>query len=203
METQQAPAEVGEPGEQRVVIDIRDKWVHDSRADRSGEHGRLDPPVQAGVAQQHSVQAVHETLESLVFGQQSNDNGIELQRPHQPAVANRHFDHADQQRVARLRTVAVRLGFLERRQQPAEFTLGDREHDLLFGPELVVDGGFRDPDGVGDHLQRRAADTVLGERIERGIQYARPRGAVPDDLQFPVGDRWTGSFHTTRLDDGY
>jgi hypothetical protein len=74
-----------------------------------------------------------------------------------------------------LRTVAVRLGFLERWKQPTEFAPGDREHDLLFGSELLVDGGFRNPDGVREHLQRRAADTVLGEQIERGIQYARPR----------------------------
>jgi len=189
MQSQQAPAEVGEPGEQCVVVDIRYQWVHDSGTDRSGEHGRLDPPVQSGVAQQYSIEAVHETLERFVFGEQSNDDGVELQCPHQPAVANRHFDHTYQQRVAGSRTVAVRLGFLERRKQPTELALGDREHDLLFGPELMVDGSFRNTNGVSDHLQRRAADAALGEQIQRGIKNARPSGAVPDDLQFPVGNR--------------
>jgi hypothetical protein len=201
MQTQQAAAQVGDPVEQCVVIDIGDQWVHDGGADRTGEHGRLDPSVQTGVAQQHPIQAIHKTLKRFVFGQQSDHHGIELQRPHQPAVPNRHLYHAYQQRITGLRPIAVRLGFLERRSQPTEFALGDREHDLLFGPELVVDSSFRDPDGVSDHLQRRTADAVLGEQVQRGIQYARPSGAVLDDSQLPIGDRLSCCFHTTRLDE--
>jgi hypothetical protein len=197
MQPQQAPAQVGKPGEQCLVIDIGDQWMHDGAADRAREHGRLDPPVQPRVAEQHPIEALHETLERFVFGQQSNHDRIELQRPHQPAVANRHLDHAYQQRVAGLWPVAVRLGFLERRCQPAEFALSDGEHDLFLGPELVIDGGFRDPDGVSDHLQRGAADAVHGEQVQRGIEYAGPGGAVPDERQLPVGC----CFHTTRLDE--
>ena len=88
-----------------------------------------------------------------MFGQQSHHDGIELQRPHQPAVANRHFYDAFQQRIAGLRSVAVRLGFLERRNQPAEFALGQRDHYLFFGVELVIDRGLGYPYRVGDHLQ--------------------------------------------------
>jgi hypothetical protein len=36
----------------------------------------------------------------------------------------------------------------------------------------VVDRGLGDPDGVSDHLQRRSADTVVGEQIQRGAQNA-------------------------------
>ena len=52
----------------------------------------------------------------------------------------------------------------------------------------MVDSGFRDPDGVSDHLQRRTADTVLGEQVQRGIEYARPGSAVLDDPQRSVGN---------------
>ncbi len=201
MQTEQAPAQVGDPVEKSVVIDIGDQGVHDGGADRAGEHGRLDSPVQTCVAQQHPIQAIHETLEWYVFGKQSNHDGIELQGPHQPAIPNRHLDHAYQQRIAGLRPISMRLGFLERRAQPAEFALGDREHDLLLGSELVVDSSFRDPDGVGDHLQRRTADTVLGEQVQRGIKHTRAGGAVLDDPQLPVDDRLSCCTHTTRLDE--
>jgi len=189
MQTEQAPTQVGEPGEQSFVIYVGDEWVHDGGTDRAREHGRLDPPVQAGIAQQHPIQALHETLERFVFGQQSHHDGIELQRPHQPAIAHRYLDHSNQQGIARLRSVAVRLSFLERGTQPTEFALGDREHDLLLGPELMVDSSFGDPYGVGDHLQRRTADTVPGEEIQRRIEYARAGSAVLDYPQFPIGNR--------------
>jgi hypothetical protein len=157
--------------------------VHHGAADRAGEHGPRDPGVLVGVVQQHPVQAVHKLLERFMFGQQSNNNGIELQRPHQTSVANRHLDHAYQQRVAGLQLVAACLGFVKCRYQPAQFALGDREHDVLLGPKLVVDSSFGDPDGIGDHLQRGAADAVLGEKVQRGIEYSRPGRAVRDDLQ--------------------
>lgn len=201
MQTEQAPAQIGKSVEQCVVIDIGDQWMHDGAADRAGEHGSLDPPVEAGVAQQHPIQAFHETLERFVFGQQSNHDRIELQRAHQSAVANRNLDHSNQQRVAGLRPVTVCLSFLERRSQSTEFALGDREHDLLLGPELVVDSGFCDPNGVSDHLQRRTADTVLGEQVQRGIQHTRPGSAVLDEARAPVGNRLACSSHTTRLDE--
>jgi hypothetical protein len=203
MQTEQPPAQVGNSVEQCVVIDIGDEWVHDGGADRAGEHGRLDASVQAGIAQQHAIQTIHKALERHVFGQQPNHDGIELQRPHQPAIADRHLDHAYQQRIAGFGPISVRLGFLERRTQPTELALGDRDDDLVLGPELVVDSGFRDPYGIRDHLQRRCADAVLGEQVQRGIKYARPRWAVLDDPQLPVGDRLSCCFHTTRLDDGY
>jgi len=68
----------------------------------------------------------------------------------------------------------------------------------------VVNSGFGDSNGVGDHLQRRAADTVCGEQVQRVIEYARPGRAVLDHPQLlPVGSRLSCRSHATRLDDGY
>lgn len=124
------------------------------------------------------VEALHKTLQRCVFGQQSDHDRIELQRPHQAAVANRRLDHTCRQRIARVgRRRVPRL--LECGAQPAEFTLGDSEHNLLLGPELVVDSGFGGPDRISNQLQRRAADPVHGEQIQRRVEYARHIGA-PD-----------------------
>ena len=53
----------------------------------------------------------------------------------------------------------------------------------------------------GDHLQRRAADAVIGEEGQRGVEHARPGGAVLDDPQLAVGNRLSCRFHTLRLDE--
>ncbi len=202
-QTEQAPAQIGNPSEQCVVVDVGNQRMHDRGAERAGEHCGLDPPVETRIAQQHLVQTVHENLKRLVLGQQPDDDGIELQRAHQPAVANGHLNHAHQQGISCLRPVVVCFGLLERRLEPAEFALGDCDDDLFFSPELMVDSSFRYTDGVSDHLQRRTADTVCGEQIQRGIEYPRPGRAVLDDPQPPVGDRLSCCCHTPRLDDGY
>jgi hypothetical protein len=201
VQTQQPSAHVDKPGEQCVVVDVSDEWMHDSSAERTGEHGGLDPPVQTRIAQQHLVQTVHEKLKRLVLGQQSDDDGIELQGAHQPAVANGHLNHAHQQGISCLRPVVVCFGLLERRLEPAEFALGHGDDDLFFGPELMVDSSFRYTDGVSDHLQRRTADTVCGEQIQRGIEYPRPGRAVLDQPELITGDRPPCCSHAPRLDD--
>lgn len=203
MQAEQAPAQVGKPGQQCLVVDIGDQWVYDRAADRAREHRRLDLPVQTRVAQQHSIQALHETLKRFVFGQQSDHDGIELQGPHQSAVAYRHLDYPYQQPISGFQPVFMRLGFLERRTQPAQFALGDREDDLLLGSELVVHSGFRDPYRIGDHLQRGTANAVLGEQIQRGIKDTCPGRAVLYDPQLAVRDWLSCCCHTTRVDDRY
>ena len=71
--------------------------------------------------------------------------------------------------TSRARTVdALRLGRVEGRLQAAQLDLGDGQDDRVLGRELVVHGRLRDAEGVGDHLQRRAADAVVGEQLERG-----------------------------------
>ena len=88
-----------------------------------------------------------------------------------------------------MRLVAVSLGFLQCRRQPAELAFCHRQHHIVFGPELVINSRFRDSDGVGDHLQRGSTDAVHGEQLQRGIEHPGARGAVLDELQLPVGDR--------------
>jgi hypothetical protein len=85
--------------------------------------------------------------------------------------------------------VAARLGVFQCRYQPGEFSFGDREHDMILGPELVVDSSFRDPDSIGDHLQRGTADAVASKQIQCGIEHARPGSAVLDDTQRHIGQR--------------
>jgi hypothetical protein len=91
--------------------------------------------------------------------------------------------------IAGLQLVAVRLGFLQCRRQPAELAFGHRQHHVVFGPELVIDRRFCDPDSVSDHLQRGPADPMLSEQIQRGIERPGARGAVLDDPQLAAGDR--------------
>lgn len=50
--------------------------------------------------------------------------------------------------------------------------LNQRQNDVFFGVELVVDRSLGHPNPVGDHLQRRSADTVLGEEFEGRLQHA-------------------------------
>lgn len=50
-QTEQSAAQIGNPVEQCVVVDVGDQRMHDRGAERAGEHRRLDPAVEARVAQ--------------------------------------------------------------------------------------------------------------------------------------------------------
>ena len=80
-------------------------------------------------------------------------------------------------------SVVVRFRRLQRLLQSAEFAFRERDDDLLFGFELVVDRGLRHPNGIGDHLQRGSADTVLGDQLQGGVQDAWLRGAARDETK--------------------
>jgi hypothetical protein len=56
---------------------------------------------------------------------------------------------------------------------------------LVFGLELVVDSGFRDTERIGDHLQRRSADAVIGEQVQRGDRDSGLGGATRDGAELP------------------
>ena len=135
-------------------------------------------PSSAGVVDQHTVEPLNELLERFVFGQQPDDDGVELQGARRTAALNGQVDDPVSSTSRACGPVVLRLGCLQRLLQPAEFALGECDDDLFFGPELVVDSRFRDPDGIGDHLQRGPADAVLGDQPQRGIQDARLRGAA-------------------------
>ena len=56
------------------------------------------------------------------------------------------------------------LRCVERDLEPGELGFRRGEDDLVLGGELVVDGRLGDTDLVGDHLERRPADAVIGEQ---------------------------------------
>ena len=83
--------------------------------------------------------------------------------------------------------VRIRLGVgrVERDLQLHELDLDRGDDDLVLGLELVVDRRLRHADGVGDHLERRAVDPVLGEQAERGGDDPGLRRA-PGDVAQPL-----------------
>ena len=114
-------------------------------------------------------------------------------RPIEATALNREIDHQRGEHVARTRSVFLGLGDVERRLHPQEVDLEDGDHDGFLRLELVVDGGLRDSEGVGDHLQRRAADPVLAEQLGRGGDDAQLRGAAGGGSQSVGGDGCRGA----------
>ena len=112
---------------------------------------------------------------------------------------DREVDHLGEHELARPPEVLVGFGRVERRFDLHEVDLDGREDDLVLGLELVVDRGLRHADGVGDHLQRRPVDTVLGEQVERGGDDPGLRGGARDGPQ--PADRGLGEAHATKVAD--
>jgi hypothetical protein len=123
-------------------------------------------------ADQRGIEAFEEDLKGLVFGEESDDDGIRLHDANHAALLDGHLDHPRQQQFPCLRTVFGRLRLFQRILQPGELHLCDSDDDLVLGLELVVHSRFRHAERVGDHLQRRTADTVIREQVQRGEQNA-------------------------------
>ncbi len=68
-------------------------------------------------------------------------------------AGDRDINHLAQQDFSSSNCAPFRLGRLQSRFEPADFSFGERDDDVVFGFELPVDGRLRDPDRVGDHLQ--------------------------------------------------
>ena len=66
------------------------------------------------------------------------------------------------------------LGGLDHRAQLGEDRGHHRVQQLFAGPEVVVDGGFGEPELVGDHLQRRAGEAVPGEQVDGDVDQPGP-----------------------------
>ena len=120
------------------------------------------------------------------FGEEPDDDGILLERAHDAAALDGEVDHEGEEHLACARAAVLGLGGVERRLELREVDLEHGDDDLFLGLELVVDGGLRDADGVGDHLQRGAAHTVLAEQVERGGDDAGLRGAARGTDPEPV-----------------
>jgi len=108
----------------------------------------------------------------LVGREDAVQDGIAGQRALHAAALEGQVDHAGEQRRARL----LRAGLgrdIEHRFYSRKLVMGNGDDDLVLGLELMVDGGLGYADGVRDHLQRRAADAVLGEQPGCGGDDAR------------------------------
>ncbi len=172
--------------------------MHDSGADGPRQHGRTHPVLVVGVAEQHSVETGEELLERLVVGEQPDDHRVELQGGGRPASFDGHVDDAGEQHFAGPWPGLLGLSGLQRIVEPAELPLGQRDDDLFLGLELVIDGRLGDADRVGDHLQRRAADAVVGDQREGRVQDAVLRRAAVHGRE-PAGcDAFCGD-HITRV----
>ena len=68
-----------------------------------------------------------------------------------------------EQHLAGCGAVGLGLRGIESVLQPDQFGLGDRDDDLFLGLELMVDSGFGDAHGVGDHLADAGGDQHLLE----------------------------------------
>ena len=128
--------------------------------------------------QQRCIQTLDEPLERLVLPLQPDDHRIEVQCADHPAPVDGLIDHPVEQDFARTRTAGFSVveGILER----GHLAFGDRDDDLLFGPELPVDRSLRDSHCVRDHLQRGPAHAVLGDENQSRVQNPRLRGRAPD-----------------------
>jgi hypothetical protein len=92
--------------------------------------------------------------------------GIDLEGGHRAPALERQVDEPLEQLVPRGGVGTGGLGLVHPRAQLGQLALGHRDHDRLLRTELVVDGGLRDPELVGDHLQRRGADPSGREQLE-------------------------------------
>ena len=88
--------------------------------------------------------------------------------PTMPPLRDRRIDHLGEHDLARPLRVGLGIGRVERGLQLHELDLDRGDDDLVLGLELVVDRRLRHAEGVGDHLERRAVHTVVGEQPERG-----------------------------------
>jgi hypothetical protein len=162
----------------RVVVDIRDEGVYDGGADRSRQHRGGYPRV----AEQHAVEPGEKSLERLVVGEEPDDDGVELQGCRRTATLDGHVDDAAEQHLPCAWPRRFGLRCFQRIVEPAEHPLGQRDHDLLFGLELVIDGGLGATDAViGDQRQCGIEDAVL----RRAALHCREPGLLPCALRTP------------------
>ena len=84
----------------------------------------------------------------------------------------------DHEQLARRSRDRLCLRRVEGGLEPGELGFRRGEDDLVLGGELVVDRRLRHTDRVGDHLERRPADAVVGEQRECGGDDPGLRGGV-------------------------
>jgi len=160
----QLPHLLREFGTQALVVEVQDERVDDGARDgrRYGRRLHACPGV-GGTAHQHPVHAHHHAPEGRVALEEAQHDRVALEDTRHATLLDGEVDHlGDQERA---RSHAGSLGFRCRhgRLQAREHDLGDGEDDLVLRVVLMIDGRLRHAERVGDHLQRGAADAVLGE----------------------------------------
>ena len=113
------------------------------------------------------AKAVHDVTERLVLGEEPDDHGIAQDAAHRVPAVDGEVDDAGDERVAGAPPRGLGLRGSDHRLQPRQLGFGGGQDDLVLGVVLVVHRGLRHADLVGDHLQRRPADAVLGEQLDR------------------------------------
>lgn len=126
--------------------------MHDPDSDGAGKHRGRNPGILGHVIDEYPEESLNEVLERFVLGKQSYDDRVELQGACRAAPLHGDVDDPAEENVAGFDPVVVCFRRLQRFLESAQFTLGERDDDLLFGSKLMVDSGFRHPDRIGDHL---------------------------------------------------
>ncbi len=144
-------------------------------------------------ANEHSVQPLDELLKRPMVRQQADEDRVELQGVGRVPVFDGVIDDPFEEQFAPPIRRFLGLGGCQRVVQFGEFHLRDGDDDVVLGLELMVDSTFRDADRVGDHPVRRRADTVFGEKLERGVEDAllcrAAVGSHPARVYDRLGDR--------------
>ena len=109
---------------------------------------------------------MRDIAERVVLDEEAADHGIAQQVLTVRRRVTARSTIPVEQRVTGSSRRRFGLGGVDHRLEPRQLVLRGCEDDLVLGLVLVVHGGLRDADGVGDHLQRRATGTVLREQVE-------------------------------------
>ena len=115
---------------------------------------------------QQGVESLDSGGEFVVGPNKWVDHGIAEEHRSEAAVADGELDESADRDVAPCLVRTDRFGDLDQPGDVVEHRADQRQHDVLFGVELVVDRGLGDAHPIGDHLQGGPADAVLGEELE-------------------------------------
>jgi len=146
------------------VVDVGQLGIRCGSSDPGEEHRVGDPVDDVGFwALQQFAEAIGHGLEFGLTNYQLIDGRVSVEHDGQLSVPHHHFDQTAYRHCPLLTRVGKRLGDLDETGDVPNRRAEDLEDDVFLGAKLVVHGSFADPDPVGDHLQRCAVHSVLGE----------------------------------------
>ena len=140
-------------GPQGAIVQIDNEGVHDSPADRRDEHGSFDSRFRPAFSpEEQATQTVHDISELFVLCENRNDKWVAQYGSHGATTVDREVDDAGDQGTPGSLRGGFALGISDDRIEARQFRLGSGHHDVVFRPELMVNGRFGHADLVGDHL---------------------------------------------------